>query len=393
MIYSSALLWPQFFFSSASSAVTGVGIPTTPTTPRSPASMTYNRDYALTPEKEEIHHFEDMPLNLSVKRRSDSLSDYSGRFHETNSPSRTDNDNDSGDEHLSISTPPPPPSSQVLNLCDSHSKQDDQTSRGRLQSSIIWSPASMCEKEDTYRMDPLSKKFKYERRSSYSKSESSQHRSLQISPATSSLSPAANRKHQHGTDVAVAIARERSDNLAAAAHRHAFISSLSGNNNHHHQLEMLSQHLRTTPSAPQQHHHDDILLRNRIDMLGPNSRDRGTIGDLKPVHSLRSIPHNEDHSNMYDLNTNKNETRSQSHHQHQHQHPDSTAVIGVPGVKESLRDCEERRSGRNFQVSTYIKNFWVNFFFFFGNEGKTGFFLINSLDNLDSWMTPISTPF
>ncbi|KAL5291839.1 GFI1B.2 family protein [Megaselia abdita] len=131
LLYSSALLWPQFFFPSAQTPTnSGLATPSTPATPSSPyfdhepekLTPTNQRDLSLTPEKDEspTQTDDDMPLNLSTKR-----------CRSSEDRSMTDGENE-----------------------QSHQKNP------------IWSPAVMCEKETTS-FDPIAKKFKYERRSNY----------------------------------------------------------------------------------------------------------------------------------------------------------------------------------------------------------------------------------
>ncbi|XP_063696302.1 zinc finger protein sens [Culicoides brevitarsis] len=94
LFYSGALLWPQLLLPNAAQVA------------RSPSVGSNNREYTLTPEKDEQID-EDMPLNLSTKP--------------------TNSHNNSNNLNSSLSTTP-----TILN------------SRSN---SIIWSPASMCEQE------------------------------------------------------------------------------------------------------------------------------------------------------------------------------------------------------------------------------------------------------
>uniref|UniRef100_T1GC17 C2H2-type domain-containing protein n=1 Tax=Megaselia scalaris TaxID=36166 RepID=T1GC17_MEGSC len=96
LLYSSALLWPQFFFPSAAQTPnSGLATPSTPATPSSPyfeqepekLTPTNQSDLSLTPEKDDsLQQEDDMPLNLSVKRSRSKKSDMvtSGYVRERN---------------------------------------------------------------------------------------------------------------------------------------------------------------------------------------------------------------------------------------------------------------------------------------------------------------------
>ncbi|KAI8041069.1 hypothetical protein M5D96_005320 [Drosophila gunungcola] len=196
LLYSSALLWPQFLLSSA----TALGTPLTPMTPKSPASVVMgqrDRDYALTPEKEhelqlnssnndkqedqdqeqDQEQDEDMPLNLSTKERITADQYHSSSHNSSSSRSSSSSDVEPVHPMTSLNVTPPP--LRAVNLKSSATpQQQQQQQRQRSQGNIIWSPASMCERsarrvekfglkmedDEEQQVDPIVRKFKYERR-------------------------------------------------------------------------------------------------------------------------------------------------------------------------------------------------------------------------------------
>lgn len=332
LLYSSALLWPQFLLSSASALAS----PHTPITPKSPLTITNNRDYTLTPEKEDISASsqdeclnEDMPLNLSVKR----------------SPQNEENSTESG-------TPPP---LRAVNLKSSpHTPEDEEeyepAAKRRSQGSYIWSPASMCEKsiryhhnsEEEHEMDPIVRKFKYERRNSYSRQQQHLQDSNLLTPLSSISGPATFPRTSAKTNPDLELAQQQ-----IYAHRNAFMAGLAGNN-----LEFLTQHLKA-----QTHRELELLRQQRVDLFVQQSSDNDSNGGDLTI--------NEDfqESNYHQ----QQQFISQHHQQQQQQHPDSTALIGsITDARMSsstYQDSDgggsggvishngEKRTARNFQVS------------------------------------------
>lgn len=320
-----------------------MGSPHTPITPKSPLTITNTRDYTLTPEKEDISGSsqdecltEDMPLNLSIKR----------------SPQTEEQSTESG-------TPPP---LRAVNLKSSpHTPEEDEdydlSLKRRSQGSHIWSPASMCEKsirfnhqhhhphhtDEDQEMDPIVRKFKYERRNSYSRQQhQQQQQQLQdsnlLTPLSSTSGPATFPRTSSKSNTDLELAQQQ-----IYAHRNAFMAGLAGNN-----LELLTQHLKA-----QTQRELELLRQQRVDLFVQQSSDNdSTIGD--------------NNLNEEDSKYHQHQYISQ-HHQHhqQQQHPDSTALIGSltdVRMSSSYQDSDgggsggaishngEKRTARNFQV-------------------------------------------
>ncbi|XP_030573142.1 zinc finger protein sens [Drosophila novamexicana] len=376
LLYSSALLWPQFLLSSASA----MGTPLTPMTPKSPASIVLSqrdRDFALTPEKEqELQHNssgsskhvllqqdEDMPLNLSTKQRARSHSD---QDHDHNSSSSSNSGSLSGgslsDEpeqplHLNTLTNATPPPLRAVNLKTANSGTPQQR---RSQGNIIWSPASMCERSTRHeavaaaaaavaasaeeyeeqQVDPIVRKFKYERRSAASISS-------QQSPL-SSLVPQTNVAQ----DLDFETAQQQ-----LYAHRSAFMAGLTGNN-----LELLTQHLKTQQQQQQQHQQQQQQqqqhqVKAETEAEQDNNRSAAALMGLVAVAELGYM------RNQHQQHTTQQQQQQQQLHlqqQQQQQHPDSTATDVARRSSSSSSyhgECEEKRSGRNFQCKQCGKSF------------------------------------
>lgn len=363
LLYSSALLWPQFLLSSASALHT----PHTPITPKSPFNASLNsRDYALTPEKEDLSGSsqeentslnEDMPLNLSIKREQN-------------------------DEPASYSTGTPPPLRAVsLKSSSPQTPEEDYETTLKIRShgSSIWSPASMCEKsmrfsasamnnvsvnnanlpsqivDDDQDMDPIVRKFKYERRNSFTRQQTPQDSNL-LTPLSSISGPATfpRTTFNQKPNVELEAAQQQIN-----AHRNAFMAGLAGNN-----LELLTQHLKA-----QTQRELELLRQQRVDLFvhqQQQSSDNDSISEeYKERESKLSLL--QQHQYMAAA------AAAAAQQQQQQQHPDSTAVISsspADGLHSSSchpdsdgghsggnnSNSGEKRIARNFQVSEII--FW-----------------------------------
>ncbi|KAH8370026.1 hypothetical protein KR093_001900 [Drosophila rubida] len=375
LLYSSALLWPQFLLNSASV----LGTPLTPMTPKSPASVVLNprdRDYALTPEKEQEQqlssssgngnplqpHDEDMPLNLSTKQRhiadSDQEQDHD-HDHDHNSSSSSSGSGSLSERSLSdaeqrlqlgaLSNVTPPPL-RAVNLKTANAMTPQLR---RSQGNIIWSPASMCERatrletspmeeDEEQHVDPIVRKFKYERRSAASVS------SLQ-SPL-SSLAPQ--------TNVAQELEFENAQQQLYA-HRSAFMAGLTGNN-----LELLTQHLKSQqqqqqqkPQQQQQQQEQQVKIEAEQD----NNRSAVALMGLVAVAEYGYMRNQHQQQQQQQQHTSQQQQQQQQQlQQQQQQHPDSTATDVARRSSSSSSyqgECEEKRSGRNFQCKQCGKSF------------------------------------
>ncbi|KAH8261475.1 hypothetical protein KR044_009854 [Drosophila immigrans] len=366
LLYSSALLWPQFLLSSASV----LGTPLTPMTPKSPASVILNprdRDYALTPEKEQEQQLnnnklpqqpdEDMPLNLSTKQRhiadSDHEQDHDHDHDHNNSSSNSSSGSLSsrslsdGEQRLQLSTlsnvTPPPLRAVNLKTANAMTPQ-----LRRSQGNIIWSPASMCERatpmqeegeeDEEQHVDPIVRKFKYERRSTASISSMS---SLQ-SPL-SSLAPQATVAQ----DLEFESAQQQ-----LYAHRSAFMAGLTGNN-----LELLTQHLKSQQQQQQQQKQQPEQ-QVKIEAEQDNNRSAAALMGLVAVAEYGYMRNQ--HQQQQHTTQQQQQQQQQQQLQQQQQHPDSTATDVARRSSSSSSyqgECEEKRSGRNFQCKQCGKSF------------------------------------
>ncbi|XP_037940465.1 zinc finger protein sens [Teleopsis dalmanni] len=345
LLYSSALLWPQFLLSSASA----LGTPTTPTTPKSPASIVNNRDYALTPEKEEFSNNsslnqtsqdnsnEEMPLNLSTKRTPPSKSCSPEPAYES-------------EEH-SINTSTPPPLRAVnlkANIGFEENIVNEPVTKRRSQGSIIWSPASMCEKtmeenEDTnnYAVDPIVRKFKYERRASfprYTGATNSEANTVLQSPLSSTAQSTVRADFK--ADLEFEAAQQQ-----LYAHRNAFMAGLTANN-----FQMLTQHLKVSTQREL-----ELLCQKRQDILLRNNNE-----NLLSKNSISFEQDNfktEEDAEIFKQNLHQQQQQEQQQQQQQHQHPDSTAIISSGTDVRPYREGDEKRSTRNFQCKQCGKSF------------------------------------
>ncbi|XP_012160113.1 zinc finger protein sens [Ceratitis capitata] len=429
LFYSNVLL-PQFLLSSTTSAL---GTPNTPTTPHSPASFANNRDYTLTPEKDQENMHvqqlqqqqqqqhdnssgEDMPLNLSLKQESNMKKP----------PTRLSADikDDYSDLELNLHTPrsateitctPPPLRAVNLKTAIDQSSITNKleprspTKNRRTHGSIIWSPASMCEKTvaavaevndgaaelssggvGVYAIDPIVRKFKYERRGSYPRrslgATCAENVSLQ-SPLSSTTALAT----QFNAAAVAAAAAARAQELKVAnleieaqqrifAHRTAFMAGLATGNN----FEMLQAQLKELQSradALVQNNNNNNNNENTILSRNASRLERGDSYDshedaLELMKTEEYVDMAEDairYSPNNSLSGHENQQQQQHHHHHQqqlqhyvaqqqHQHPDSTAIISTADVPHRSYSCSsegecEKRGTRNFQCKQCGKSF------------------------------------
>ncbi|XP_068149936.1 zinc finger protein sens [Drosophila tropicalis] len=424
LLYSSALLWPQFLLSSA----TALGTPLTPITPKSPASIVLNqrdRDFALTPEKEQEiqnnnnnssssignqllmqHHHqqqqqqeqlqqqqqqdEDMPLNLSTKHlKSDSDQEDHHRHHHlhhhhsnNSSSSRSSSSSNaslSDVEHplqlVSLNNVTPPPL-RAVNLKSNGSVTPQQR---RSQGNIIWSPASMCERsarvgrgdakmnvhdvdadgdvdeamddgeeeEDEYHVDPIVRKFKYERRSAASTA------SLQspISSLTSSQQHQQQQQRQPNVqDLDFETAQQQ-----LYAHRSAFMAGLTGSN-----LELLTQHLKSQQQQQQQHQQQQQQQQQHIKAETSSDPQAALMGLVAAAEFGYMRNQHQQQQQQQANSSNSSSLAQQQQLQAQQQHPDSTATDVARRSSSSSSyqgEGEEKRNGRNFQCKQCGKSF------------------------------------
>ncbi|XP_017052084.1 zinc finger protein sens [Drosophila ficusphila] len=371
LLYSSALLWPQFLLSSA----TALGTPLTPMTPKSPASVVLgqrDRDYALTPEKEhelqlngevemgakqeeedqEQEQDEDMPLNLSTKERI-TATDLSGqdRYHSSSNNSSRSSSSSEVEPMTSLNVTPPP--LRAVNLKSSATPQQQQ--RQRSQGNIIWSPASMCERsarreqfglkmeqeDEEHQVDPIVRKFKYERRTASISS-------LQ-SPISSLSAPPSNSVQ----DLEFEVAQQQ-----LYAHRSAFMAGLTGNN-----LELLTQHLQKQKSEPQQQqqsHQHQHSHHHRIKDEQQDSRSAAALMNLVAAAEFGYMRNQHQQPQQQHQQQLHHQQQHQQQQQQQQQHPDSTATDVARRSSSSSSyqgEVEEKRSGRNFQCKQCGKSF------------------------------------
>lgn len=264
----------------------------------------------------------------------------------------------------------------------------------RSHSSIIWSPASMCEKTEasdcaatnveysgTYAVDPIVRKFKYERRASYPR------HSIGAGTGDASLQSPLSSTTALATqfNAAAVAAAARAQELKAAnleievaqqqiyAHRTAFMAGLATGNN----FEMLQAHLKELQSRA------DAFVQNSNNnnensMLSRNASRLGRGGSYDSNDDGMEHMKTEEDADMAEeairYSPNNSAIMHEQHQQHQqqqlqhyvaqqqHQHPDSTAIISAADVHHRSYSCgsegeSEKRGTRNFQVS-----FWQAIF-------------------------------
>ncbi|KAH8257384.1 hypothetical protein KR038_008205 [Drosophila bunnanda] len=277
LLYSSALLWPQFLLSSA----TALGTPLTPMTPKSPASVVLGQRDPGTPQQQ----------------------------------------------------------------------------RQRSQGNIIWSPASMCERsarreqyalkmengengeeeeEEENQVDPIVRKFKYERRTASI--------SFLQSPISSLSAPATNPVRDLEFDVA---------QQQLYAHRSAFMAGLTGNN-----LELLTQHLKSQQQQHQQQQQQQQQQPHRIKDEQQENRSAAALMGLVAAAEFGYMRNQ--HQQPQQQQQQLHHHQQQQQQQHQQQHPDSTATDVARRSSSSSSyqgEGEEKRSGRNFQCKQCGKSF------------------------------------
>ncbi|XP_017483514.1 PREDICTED: zinc finger protein sens-like, partial [Rhagoletis zephyria] len=419
-LFYSSVLWPQFLLSSTTSAL---GTPTTPTTPNSPASFANNREYTLTPEKDQENalappsldssNTDDMPLNLSLKQTS-SLK----KLHRFSSEQR---DESSGDTVIEITSTPPPlravnlkttahtaeQTVELLNKLETRSPM-----KRRSHNSLIWSPASMCEKIErtqveqspagndysgaaAYAIDPIVRKFKYERRASNPRRSLGTTAAADValqSPLSSTTATTTAAALATQFNAAAVAAAARAQELKASnldlevaaqqqiyAHRTAFMAGLATGNN----FEMLQAHLKELQSRADAFVQNNNNNNNEITMLSRNASrlGRGSSYDshddgVEQLKTEEDADMTEDairYSANNSISAAEAATAHEQHHQHhqqqlqhyvaqqQHQHPDSTAIISAADVHQRSYSCssegEEKRGARNFQCKQCGKSF------------------------------------
>ncbi|CAD7080352.1 unnamed protein product [Hermetia illucens] len=339
LLYSSALLWPQFFFPSTS----GISTPSTPATPRSPGYSSH-RDYTLTPEKEEPIDEPDMPLNLSTKPLSGSNID-----RNTSSSSSSLHE-----DHLR-STPPPssPPgytSSALLGHPQTHHHPN---------STIIWSPASMCEKEGKgsisgderaggshigiTRDDPIVKKFKYERRSSFHRAQHHHHQELLEHERRLSIISGHSTSQTPPSPVLTRIPSGAPDVGQIYSRFHQQHSA---------------QHLQHRTSREFDFFSTSSVSTPQTKAATESGGGSANIGDFYNAIS------NNNNSNKFSNNNSNNSSRNSSgcsvKSETESARPDSTAMLVHGGdMVTTIRGCdsEEKRRERSFQCKQCGKTF------------------------------------
>jgi len=329
-------------------------------TPKSPASVVLgqrDRDFALTPEKEHELQMnnnnenskqdyqeqdEDMPLNLSTKERITSDDSNRDQYHSSsNNSSRSSSSSEVEQLHPMTSLNVTPPPLRAVNLKSSSTPQQQ---RQRSQGNIIWSPASMCERsarreqyglkmeeqgdEEEHQVDPIVRKFKYERRTASISS-------LQ-SPISSLSAPASNAVQ----DLEFEVAQQQ-----LYAHRSAFMAGLTGNN-----LELLTQHLKLKSEQPQQQQQQHRIK----DEQQQENRSAAALMNLVAAAEFGYMRNQHQQPQQQQQQQQLHHQQQPQQHQHQQQHPDSTATDVARRSSSSSSyqgENEEKRSGRNFQVS------------------------------------------
>ncbi|EDW79123.2 uncharacterized protein Dwil_GK12454 [Drosophila willistoni] len=351
LLYSSALLWPQFLLSSASA----LGTPLTPMTPKSPASIVLNqrdRDFALTPEKEqEIQNNNNNNSNNSSSSRSSSSSNAS--LSDVEHPLQL----------VSLNNVTPPPL-RAVNLKSNGSVTPQQR---RSQGNIIWSPASMCERsarvgrgdskmnvhdeEDEYHVDPIVRKFKYERRSAASiASLQSPVSSLTSSQQHQQQQQQQQRQQHHATNVQDLDFETAQQQLYA--HRSAFMAGLTGSN-----LELLTQHLKSQQQQQQQQQHQQ-QQQQHIKAEASSDPQAALMGLVAAAEF--GYMRNQHQQQQQANSSNSSSLAQQQQLQAQQQHPDSTATDVARRSSSSSSyqgEGEEKRTGRNFQCKQCGKSF------------------------------------
>lgn len=351
------------------------------------------------PPQQDVSHGEDMPLNLSLKQTS--CLKRLTRFP------NADQQHESNESDLNACTPvsvdivSTPPPLRAVNLKVNAAASNEQTAINKLEprsptkrrshGSIIWSPASMCEKTEAsdgaasnaeysgaYAVDPIVRKFKYERRASYPR------RSIGAAIADVSLQSPLSSNTALATqfNAAAVAAAARAQELKAAnlemevaqqqiyAHRNAFMAGLATGNN----FEMLQAHLKELQSRADafvqnnNNNNENSMLSRNANRLGRggsyDSHDDGmehmkTEEDADMTEeAIRYSP-----NNSAIMHEQQQQQQQLQHYvaQQQHQHPDSTAIISAADVHQRSYSCSsegesEKRGTRNFQVSFLASN-------------------------------------
>ncbi|XP_049313410.1 zinc finger protein sens [Bactrocera dorsalis] len=403
-LFYSSVLWPQFLLSSTTTAL---GTPTTPNTPHSPTSFINNRDYSLTPEKDQenaqqppqpdaANHTEDMPLNLSLKQAT-CLKQLTRYQH------AAQKDESSGESELNACTPvsvdivSTPPPLRAVNLKVNANASSEQTALNKLEprsptkrrshGTIIWSPASMCEQTEArdcaaantdysgaYAVDPIVRKFKYERRASYPRrlngdvalqSPLSSTAALATQFNAAAVAAAARAQELKAANLEMEVAQQQ-----IYAHRNAFMAGLATGNN----FEMLQAHLKELQSradafVQNNNNNNELAMRSRhasrLDRGGSyDSHDDG-VEHMKTEEDADMTEEASRYSPNNSAIMHEQQQQQQLQHyvaQQQQQHPDSTAIISTADVHQRSYSCSsegesEKRGTRNFQCKQCGKSF------------------------------------
>ncbi|XP_055383691.1 zinc finger protein sens-like [Condylostylus longicornis] len=426
LLYSSALLWPQFFFQSTS----GITTPSTPATPHSPVytSNNQNREYTLTPERDEMMTNDDenmMPLNLSTKQNltnylRDEQNSINGRQSSITIIDENDDDYDQlqhqhhlnkrdhkdlyhnqnqNNLHNNHGSPTPPPSAKLImdsihpdndnnssdddeNINNNHNNFDHKndendndliTSGGTLnlsnrsQSAVIWSPASMCEKESSIlspTIDPIVRKFKYERRkSSYHNRNSfdNNRRESSTTPTSIYSSPTLSLEQQQ---------QQHQQSFLHSINKNKIISSdneiLKNNTIKHHQhVAALALYAsQQQQQQQQQHHHLKQQQQNiELDIFAKLTQSQRELEILRQNRTDIFVFNNNNNNVCRESNSNSlNLNIKREIHKEIIQRPDSTANFGNNGEihhhnQHSPYRDEEKRRERSFQCKQCGKTF------------------------------------
>lgn len=194
------------------------------------------------------------------------------------------------------------------------------------------------EQDEEQHVDPIVRKFKYERRSAASIS------SLQ-SPLSSLSAPT--------TKVAQDLDFETAQQQLYA-HRSAFMAGLTGNN-----LELLTQHLKTQQQQQKQQQQQQAKSEDS------SNRSAAALMGLVAAAEFGYM-RNQHQQQQQQQHTTQQQQQQKQQLQQQQQHPDSTATDVALRSSSSTSssypgECEEKRSGRNFQVSRREVEFFMRY--------------------------------
>lgn len=309
-----------------------------------------------------------MPLNLSTKPLSGSNIDQN-----TSSSSSSLHE-----DHLR-STPPPssPPgytSSALLGHPQTHHHPN---------STIIWSPASMCEKEGKgsisgderaggshigiTRDDPIVKKFKYERRSSFHRAQHHHHQELLEHERRLSIISGHSTSQTPPSPVLTRIPSGTPDVGQIYSRFHQQHSA---------------QHLQHRTSREFDFFSTSSVSTPQTKAATESGGGSANIGDFYNAIS------NNNNSNKFSNNNSNNSSRNSSgcsvKSETESARPDSTAMLVHGGdMVTTIRGCdsEEKRRERSFQVSNWFEFIWLFSLFIRGEmNGRIYFFRSKNWD-------------